>query len=322
MLNMNDHVHDALNNDILNFTHIETQSTLSNNEMQLLEGRYKAGRIAARCLQLAIQISKPGVKTIDIDTECHKFITANGGTAECIGYQGYQHASCISVNDVVCHGIPGNYKLKDGDIVNVDIVVRYKGHLADTSTTILVGDTVSDSYKELVYHAKNAMYAGMHAAKQAGCHHIAQLKQNSIPAKDIGNGIHEYIEQVNQQKTIQKYSLIRDLCSHCIGPALHVEPIIHNCKNDAKSIIPVLQCFTVEPIVKIAGKSLMIYTEPDQWTMRSKDGAASTQFEHTMCLDSLGNLHIFTTLDDAEEQKILAILETESFKKDVLTFVD
>jgi methionyl aminopeptidase len=303
-------------------------------EQSLLTARYAAGRIAAQCLQKATAYTKPGVTTLDIDKICHDYITSCGASAECIGYKGYKHASCISVNDVVCHGVPGAYVIKDGDIVNVDIVVRYNGHLADTSTTILVGN-VCESWLNLVKTAQNAMYAGMSAAKYHA-RKMAQHSSNQIDSMltmthspnthssnthsvmggmmvcEIGNAIHKYVDHVNgamiNASKHQKYSLVPGLCSHGIGKNMHENPLIQNCRNNDTSIIPIMQCFTVEPIVKL-GQSSVIYTEPDKWTIRTKDAQPATQFENTMCIDSVGKLHIFTTIDDAEEQRILKILD-------------
>lgn len=265
------------------------------NEQDLLNARYAAGRIAARCLQIAKNHVTPGITTGEIDKICENFILSQNASAECIGYQGYQHATCISINDVVCHGIPGDRVIQEGDMVNVDLVVRYNGHLADTSTTIIVGNASQDLI-DLTKTAENAMYAGMSAVK------------SGMRVCDIGNAIQRYIDNINNQYIIPKYSLVHDLCSHGIGKKMHEEPLIHNCKNDNQNLIRDLQCFTVEPIVKL-GKKTIIYTEPDQWTMRTKDCLPATQFEHTMCIDSHGKLRIFTAIDNAEEQEILSILQ-------------
>ena len=283
---------------------------MTKNNEQILQGRYTAGRIAAGALKIAQDNIKIGMTTKELNQICHDFVYSQpGATAECIGYKpsghasAYQYATCISINDVVCHGMPNDKEIiQDGDIVNVDIVVRYTDehgyYLADTSVTICVGNVTEDQRK-LVEVAKNAMYVGMSTAK------------TGMKVCDVGNSINKYIEELNDQSKDKNkdrdkgsYTIVPSLFSHCIGKKMHEQPSIPSFSNFREDVIPNMQCFTVEPIIKL-GQSTMVYTDTDDWTMRTRDGKSATMFENTMCIDLNGQLRIFTTLNDEAEQDIL-----------------
>lgn len=257
---------------------------------------YASGRIAAKVLdEVEESLRKnPYQRTIDIDKLCTDLIIANGATAECIGYNAfgappYQHATCISRNDVACHGIPSEEVLEEGDIVNVDLVVNYQGWLADTSRTFLIGKT-SLSRSDLVYQARQAMYAGMKTVKPGA------------EFRNIGKAIEEYCKKIRIGGEIVRP--LREYCGHGISKNMHEKPLVEHVKNSCNIRITPYTYFTIEPILVIGGNT-GTHTLDDHWTIKTNSGKDAAQFEHTMGLDNSGILRIFTTRDDEHEREIL-----------------
>ncbi len=244
------------------------------HESTAFEKMYIAGKLASKTLTYLSKFVVSGISTLEIDTLCEKFIRDNGGIAACIGFCGYKHSICISINEVVCHGVPSkNVILKDGDIVNLDVVVAVDGWHGDTSRTFYVGD-VSKEKQNLVDVAFNAMWAGINVVKI------------DATFNDIGVAIENY---VNQNSC---FSVIPNYCGHGIGVNLHDKPHVLHYDSGSKIKIKPGMFFTIEPI--ISAGSIKSRTLSDEWTVVSVDGAATAQFEHTIGVGYDGEIHLFT----------------------------
>jgi methionyl aminopeptidase len=256
-----------------------------------VQGMYEAGRIACLALDLAEQYIKnnSNITTLQLDKICHDFIVSQGGTPECIGYMGYKHATCTSQNDIACHGVPGDYVLKDGDIVNLDLVVRYNDWLGDTSRTFGIGNISSDNAK-LIEIARNAMYEGM------------KVVRNQIEFRYIGYAIEKFCSKQNVGG--KNITVLSSYCGHGISKEMHQGPLVEHIRNSSTILIKPYLYFTIEPII-VVGNDERTYTEDDQWTVRTRSGENCAQFEHTMGIDEKGKLMIFTTRDKAHEEEIL-----------------
>ena len=265
---------------------------------------YEAGRILAKILDEVENLLgiDPYRTTLEIDQFCTDLIKKSGGIPECIGYKSfgappYRHATCTSVNDVACHGVPTGYRLVDTDIINVDLVVNYNGWLADSSRTFIIGET-TEARAELVKHAKLSMYAGMgQVRKGAEFRHIGRAIQNYFTKIQIKG---------KPLRTLDGY------CGHGISNTMHEKPLVEHVKNSCNiQIVPYLY-FTIEPIL-IIGTNLGTHTTADGWTIKTDSGSDAAQFEHTMGLDQSGQLRIFTTRDDAHEKEILKEIKELGF---------
>lgn len=227
-----------------------------------------ASRIAANMLMMIGEHVKAGVTTEELDQRCHEFIIKNGGNAACIGYHGYPKSVCISVNHVVCHGIPGDKKLKKGDILNIDVVVEKDGYHGDTSKMFFV-DKPSILAERLVRVTQEAMIAGIKMVKPG------------VKLGDIGHAIQSHVEK-------HHYSVVRDYCGHGVGKVMH-EPelqVLHYGEPDTGIELLEGMTFTIEPMVN-AGKSA-VKLLPDQWTVITKDRSLSAQWEHTLAVTKTG----------------------------------
>jgi methionyl aminopeptidase len=261
-----------------------------------LNHMYIAGRIASKALDKVELMLKenPYRSTLEIDKLCHDFIIAQGGIPECVGYKAvgappYEHTTCTSKNDVACHGIPSDEVLEEGDIINVDLVVNYNGWLGDTSRTFIIGKTTK-SREKLVLESKRAMYVGMKSVVLGA------------EFRTIGRAIENYCDQIEIEG--QPISILPEYCGHGISQYMHELPLVEHKKNNCKvKIMPYLY-FTIEPIITL-GNQVETCLQSDRWTVKTKSGAETAQFEHTMGLDSEGKLHIFTTTDDQHEAQVL-----------------
>ena len=260
---------------------------------------YDAGRIAALTLDKVEEYLKldPYRKTIDIEKLCEDSIRSHGGIPECIGYRGrhatpYPYASCISVNDVACHGFPSDYVLQDGDILNVDIVVRYNGWLADTSRSFGVGN-ITKADAELLRIAKQSMYEGMKAVKI--------WRQFNV----IGAAIEAYCEK--QTADGEPVCILRDYLGHGISKRMHEQPLVEHVRNRCPELLRPYLYFTIEPIIAL-GTNIRTYMDDNQWAVKMVSGKRAAQFEHTMGLNDKGELMVFTTRDKEHEHQVLAEL--------------
>lgn len=228
-------------------------------------------RIAGNIVYEAHQFIKPyikeGITTGKLDELVEKFIISKGATASCKGYEGYPKAICISVNEEVVHGIPGKRKLKNGDIVTLDICACYKGYHGDSAWTYAVGD-ISDEKKDLMKWTEEALYKGLEEAKPG----------NRIG--DISNAIEEYAKKHN-------LGVVKELTGHGIGSNLHEDPDVPNYgkKGTGPRLKPGM-CIAVEPMLNLGTAD--IYLLEDDWTIITQDYKPSAHFEHTIVITDNG----------------------------------
>jgi len=261
-----------------------------------LEFMYAAGRIAACALdkvEFFLNQNKY-IQTKDIDKLCREYIIAEGGIPACVGYQAfgappYQYTTCISINDVACHGLPSDYVLAAGDILNVDLVVDYQGWLGDTSRTFIFGGSANQIRTDLVKHAQTAMYKGAQVAK---------LGQNFSV---IGAAIEDFCKSVHAGS--YTVTPLRDYCGHGISNQMHEAPLVEHVRNSCETRIQPYLYFTIEPIL-IVGNDTRTYLQNDRWTVKTVSKRDTAQFEHTFGLDEDGVLRIFTTRDKAHEELV------------------
>ena len=231
-----------------------------------------AGSIAAGALDEVSRIISPGITTQQIDKLCYEYINDHGAYSAPLFYRGFPKSCCTSTNHTICHGIPGNKELKEGDIVNVDVTTFKDGWHGDTSRMFYVGN-VSIKAKKLTEVTYKSM---MDAIK---------ILNNKIKLGDIGYTIQNYVEQ-------QGFSVVRDFCGHGIGQTFHKEPnILHYGKKDTGPRLETGMIFTIEPMINEGDYSCKMLN--DGWTAVTKDKKLSAQFEHTVGITDDG-YEIFT----------------------------
>lgn len=230
----------------------------------------EVGRLAAMVLDMIGPHVVPGITTSEIDRICHEYIVNELGVASAIlDYHGFPKSICTSVNHVVCHGIPGNKKLKPGDVINIDVTVLKDGFHGDSSRMYFAGKP-SIKAKRLSEVTEKAMYIG-----------IEQVKPGNALV-DIGRAIQQYVES-------RRFSVVREYCGHGIGRVFHEEPqVLHYDYGplDTDLILQPGMTFTIEPMVN-AGKR-HIRQLPDGWTVVTKDHSLSAQWEHTVLVTDTG----------------------------------
>ena len=245
---------------------------MTNKNLEAFEGTRKAGSIAAAALDRVAEIVKPGITTEKIDKLCYEFINDSGAYSAPLFYRGFPKSCCTSPNHIVCHGIPKNKILKEGDIVNVDVTALKNGWHGDTSRMFFVGD-VSIKSKNLI----SATYTSMMKA-------ISIIK-NGIHLGDIGETIQTYVEK-------KGFSVVRDFCGHGIGKIFHQPPnILHYGKKGEGMKLETGMIFTVEPMINEGKYDTKLLN--DGWTAVTKDKSLSAQFEHTIGVTNDG-FEIFT----------------------------
>ncbi len=237
-------------------------------------GMRKAGRLSAEILDELTQFIVPGLTTDMINAYCHKRIVEAGAIPAPLGYKGFPKSVCTSVNHVVCHGIPDEKVLKEGDIINVDVTSIVDGWYGDTSRTYWVGD-VPIKAKRLTQVTYDAMMLG-----------IEQVRPGATTG-DIGHAIQTYAEA-------QGFSVVREYCGHGLGRVFHTAPnILHFGKPGTGVRLEEGMFFTVEPMIN-AGKPGTKLNSQDGWTVTTKDRSLSAQFEHSLGVTKDG-CEIFTT---------------------------
>ena len=235
-------------------------------------GMHKAGRLAAQILDDIIPMIEPGRTTEEIDAEITRMVETAGAVSATIGYKGYQHASCISVNHVVCHGIPAGKVLKDGDILNVDVTVIVDGWYGDTSRMYVAGN-LSRKAERLIQVTHDALMKGIEAAKPG----------NTFG--DIGNAIQTYVEA-------NRMSVVRDFCGHGLGRVFHAPPnVLHYGRAGTGPVLEEGMFFTIEPMVNLGRPETKVLA--DDWTAVTRDKSLSAQFEHSVGITADG-ADIFT----------------------------
>ena len=232
-------------------------------------------KLAAEVLLMIEPYVKPGVTTERLDQICHDYIISKGGIPSPLNYRGFPKSICSSVNEEICHGIPSDRKLRNGDIVNLDITTYLNGFHGDTSRTFFVGSPRKKAAK-LVEICKEALQRGIEVVKPG-----AKLG-------DIGATIQNFAES-------HGYSIVREFCGHGIGTNFHEEPqILHYGKFGEGLEIKKGMVFTIEPMVNLGKPDLKILS--DKWTAVTQDGEISAQFEHTLCVTNDG-VDVMTRLD-------------------------
>lgn len=232
----------------------------------------KAGQLAARVLDFISNYIKIGVTTDTLNTLCHNFIKNNNAIPAPLHYQGYPKSICTSINNVVCHGIPSNRKLRNKDVINIDVAIILHGWYGDTSRTYIVGDKDIENIK-LCKATYESMLQGISVVKPG------------VRFYEIGKKIEEYISSF-------KYSIVEDYCGHGIGRNFHETPNILHYKNASSNIrMEEGMFFTIEPMINLGSNRTKILE--DNWTVVTEDGKISAQFEHTIGVTKSG-YEIFT----------------------------
>lgn len=239
------------------------------------EGMRKAGAVAAQILDEVGPLVEPGVATGVLDDFIRNRVEELGATSATIGYRGYQHASCISVNHVVCHGIPGEKSLKNGDILNIDVTVIVDGWYGDTSRMYVAGKP-SIKAQRLIQVTHDSLMKGIEAVRPGATF------------GDIGAAIQTYAEG-------HRMTVVRDFCGHGLGRVFHAPPNVLHFGREGKG--PMLEegmFFTIEPMINLGRAETK--TLADDWTAVTRDKSLSAQFEHSIGVTSDG-VEIFTPSD-------------------------
>jgi methionyl aminopeptidase len=236
-----------------------------------------AGQMAAEVLRMIEEHVKPGVTTGELDEICHRYITETQQAIPApLNYKGFPKSICTSVNHVICHGIPGEKVLKDGDIINIDITVLKNGWHGDTSKMFQVG-TPTIKGKRVSDIAHQCMVTGI------------QMVRPGIRLGDIGYAIQRVAET-------QGCSIVREYCGHGIGRIFHEDPqVLHYGRPDSGEVLVPGMVFTIEPMVNLGRRETRLM--PDGWTVITKDRSLSAQWEHTIAVTEDG-FDILTRLPD------------------------
>jgi methionyl aminopeptidase len=235
-------------------------------------GMRRAGRVAADILDRIAAHVTVGATTGALDEAITAMVAAAGATSATIGYKGYQHASCISVNHVVCHGIPGPKVLKDGDILNIDVTVIVDGWYGDSSRMYVAG-AIGRKAERLVQVTRDALMKGVAAVRPG----------NTFG--DIGAAIQGYVES-------QRMSVVRDFCGHGLGRVFHAPPnVLHYGRPGTGPVLEEVMFFTIEPMVNLGRPETKVLA--DDWTAVTRDKSLSAQFEHSVGVTADG-VDIFT----------------------------
>jgi methionyl aminopeptidase len=239
-----------------------------------------AGKLAAKTLDIITPYVKPGVSTTKLDKICYEFIRDNGGYSAPLFYRGFPKSCCTSVNHVICHGIPGDKYLNEGDIINIDVTAIVDGWHGDTSRMFYAGD-VSIKSKNLIATTYESMMRGIAVIKNGAC------------LGDIGEAIQTFAEK-------KGFSIVRDFCGHGIGKIFHTSPnILHYGNKGEGSKLETGMVFTVEPMINQGEYYTKILK--DGWTAVTKDKLLSAQFEHTVGVTNDG-CEIFTKSNNNHKQ--------------------
>jgi methionyl aminopeptidase len=235
-------------------------------------GMRTAGRLAAEILDRVGERVVPGVATLELDTAVHDMIRAAGATSATVGYKGYRHATCISINHVVCHGIPSEKRLRDGDILNIDVTVIADGWVGDSSRMYVAGKP-NRKAERLIDITHDALMEG-----------IAQVRPGNTFG-DIGAAIQRYAEA-------HRCSVVRDFCGHGVGRVFHAAPnVLHYGRWGTGPVLEPGMFFTIEPMINLGRPETKILD--DDWTAVTKDRSLSAQFEHSVGVTETG-CEIFT----------------------------
>ena len=224
-------------------------------------------KLAAETLDMIGDYVEPGVSTDKINSLCHEFMLDNGAKPATLGYRGFPKSCCISINHVVCHGIPGPKILKESDILNIDVTCILNGWFGDSSRMYIAG-TTSKKASRLIEVTYNALLRGIEVVKPG----------NTFG--DIGEAIQKYVES-------KKMSVVRDFCGHGVGRSFHSAPnVLHFGEKNTGSFLEPGMFFTIEPMVNLGKPDTKILS--DNWTAVTRDKSLSAQFEHTVFVRKKG----------------------------------
>ncbi len=235
----------------------------SNREIELMK---HAGHINYLTHLEVKKHLKPGITTKELNDIAHKFILANDCTPSFLNYEGYPASICISVNDEVVHGIPSKRKIKDGDVVSIDIGVCYKGYHSDSANTYIVGKSTKE-ITDLVENTKKALYEGLSVIK------------DGIKISEIGDKIEKFAIANN-------LGVVRELVGHGVGTSVHEDPDVPNYYTKSQTKLRSGMVIAVEPMLNLGTED--IYMEDDEWTIKTDDGLPSAHFEHTVLVTDTG----------------------------------
>ncbi|BGI51394.1 MAG: type I methionyl aminopeptidase [Buchnera aphidicola (Ceratovacuna japonica)] len=241
------------------------------------------GKLTAEVLEMIKKYVNIGITTEEIDKICHNYIiNKQKAIPACLGYKGFPKSTCISVNDVVCHGIPSKNELKNGDIVNIDVSIIKNGYHGDASKMFLVGN-VNKKYKKLCKSTRKSLYIAL------------KLIKPGTKISKLGKHIQKYISK-------KKLSIVEEYCGHGIGKKFHESPQILHYNNNQQTVLKKGMAFTVEPMINFGNKE--VYCCKDGWTIKTKDKSYSAQYEHTIVVTNTG-CKILTIQKDEKIDKIL-----------------
>ena len=226
-----------------------------------------AGLLVSKMHKFIKPYIKEGITTKELDNLCEKFIIENDAVPTEKGYEGYPASICASVNDTVVHGIPNDYKLKNGDIITIDVVIGYKGYQGDAAWTYAVGE-IDDNKKYLMEHTEKALYEGIKMIKPG----------NRIG--DISNAVETYANEHN-------LGVVRELCGHGIGADMHEDPMVPNFgKPGVGPRLKPGMVICVEPMLTFGDRH--VYILNDDWTIKTQDGSDAAHYEHTVLVTEDG----------------------------------
>lgn len=246
----------------------------SEREIELMR---KAGMLVSEMHKYIKPYIKEGITTKELDRLCDEFIVNNDATPTCKGFEGFPCALCTSVNDTVVHGIPDDYKLKNGDIITIDVVIGYKGYQGDAAWTYAVGE-IDEDKKYLMEHTEKALYEGLKKA----------LPGNRVG--DISAAVYKYATEHN-------LGVVRELCGHGIGRDMHEDPEVPNfgVENTGPRLKPGM-VICIEPMLTFGKRD--IYVLEDDWTVKTQDKKPAAHYEHTVLITDTGYEILTPRLDD------------------------
>ncbi len=246
--------------------HLNKDGIRIHNEKDLAEMR-RACKLAADTLDMIGNHVEPGVTTEKLNTLCHEYMLDNGSTPATLGYRGFPKSCCISINHVVCHGIPSTKRLKENDILNIDVTCILDGWFGDSSRMYVAGQATKKASR-LIRVTHDALMRGISVVKPG----------NTFG--DIGEAIQQYVES-------KKMSVVRDFCGHGVGTTFHSAPnVLHFGKKNTGAVLQTGMFFTIEPMVNLGRPETKILA--DNWTAVTKDKSLSAQFEHTVAVTTEG----------------------------------
>ncbi len=235
---------------------------------ETIEAMREASKIAANALKEAGAAVAPGVTTDEVDRVAHEYMCDHDAYPSTLGYLGFTKSSCVSLNEIICHGIPDSTVIQDGDIVNIDVTAYKNGVHGDTNATFLAGD-VSEEHRLLVERTKESMMRGIKAAKPG--------REVNV----IGRVIESYANRFG-------YNVVRDFTGHGVGPTFHNGLIVLHYDSTAyRNVLEPGMTLTIEPMLNLGSLEYDIWS--DDWTVQNRDGKFTAQFEHTIVITEDGN---------------------------------